>query len=276
MEGGENMRIMPKRNLVVVGILVAATLGTCVKLAARSETKPAGASPNAAEAPQRHENEVREAKAKADKLAADEAAAKQAKDKAEDDARRATYAKMSVPQLVNAARECARNEHCHSGELDAIEAAASIPADRRKIGDVATAELLVRGAQMGSDGTELSNDAIVMCGEMVRSHPGALNTAMARTSPGEAAKDPARSRGKVIQVTGSIVEIHASADGAFYEGSMTYDVSRIARFVTPLPTEGIVEGSRASFRGVFVQEYAYPNVAGGQTRSLLLVGGFLH
>ncbi len=74
-------------------------------------------------------------------------------------------------------------------------------------------------------------------------------------------------------MSGNVVEIHARS--GVYEGAIMSDDGRVAHFVTPLDTDGIVSGSWAAFRGVFVQEYDYANVSGGQTQSMLLVGGFL-
>ena len=72
------------------------------------------------------------------------------------------------------------------------------------------------------------------------------------------------------------IEISAdhSTDLTIYEGSLMTDGGAIVRFFCPAATDGIVDGTWARFRGVFVQEYDYANVAGGQTKSLLLVGTF--
>lgn len=97
---------------------------------------------------------------------------------------------------------------------------------------------------------------------------------MPSTSLAEAKKDPHGSRGKVLKVSGNVIEIHRAKNGDIFEGAIMTSGMSVVRFVTSLSTEGVFDGTWASFRGVFVQEYAYPNVSGGQTRSLLVVGAF--
>ncbi len=59
-----------------------------------------------------------------------------------------------------------------------------------------------------------------------------------------------------------------------FVGTLMTDSMNAIYFVTPFDTGQIVEGSYASFRGIFAQEYDYPNVSGGETQAVALVGAF--
>lgn len=100
--------------------------------------------------------------------------------------------------------------------------------------------------------------------------------ALPKTSLAEAAKDPDSARGSAIRASGTVIEIR-KVTGTLFQGSLASDDGvHVVYFFTSMPTAGVYANSWAAFRGVFVQEYDYANVSGGQTRSLLLVGGFQH
>jgi hypothetical protein len=92
------------------------------------------------------------------------------------------------------------------------------------------------------------------------------------TSIAAAMKDPDAARGSVLKASGTIVEIRTEAgvtSGSLATGGMT-----MIWFVTGMSTKDVYAQSWASFIGVFVPEYDYENVSGGQTKSLLLAGAF--
>ena len=118
------------------------------------------------------------------------------------------------------------------------------------------------------DGERPSSAAIRSVDAALDRNPKLLE-ALPKTTLLEAKKDPAGSRGRRIQARGHIADIH-KIDRSF-EGTMVAGSTPIY-FVTTKPTPGIVDGSWARVDGVFVQEYDYANVSGGQTRAALIVG----
>lgn len=127
-------------------------------------------------------------------------------------------------------------------------------------------------AKTASDGSELSVQAIAGISRILQLVGLPMVDKCKKTTMGEAKKDPGAERGKVLSVTGRVIEIHGN--GGLFDGGLATDGGTIVHFETPLSTRGIVEGSYVTFRGVFVQEYAYKNVTNGQTRSVALVGAF--
>lgn len=146
-------------------------------------------------------------------------------------------------------------EHDHA---DRVMMAARIAQDTRKC----------------RDGETVNIDAVADITGLLKQPNGGLPLldTIATTPLADAKKDPDSARGKLIKVSGSIVEIHASGDTV--EGALSTGNLDIIRFLTPLSTRGIYAHTWASFEGVFAQEYDYANVSGGQTRSSLIVGAF--
>jgi hypothetical protein len=93
-----------------------------------------------------------------------------------------------------------------------------------------------------------------------------------KTTRAEFAKDPAAERGKVLKVSGTIVQIQR--EGPLFVGILSDDL-RFVSFFTPGRTAGIVDGSTASFVGVAMQKFSYTNAVGGQTEAVLVVGRFV-
>jgi hypothetical protein len=127
-------------------------------------------------------------------------------------------------------------------------------------------------AKTASDGSELSVQAIAGISRIMQLVGLPMVDKCKKTTMGEAKKDPGAERGKALSVTGRVIEIHGN--GGLFDGGIATDGVTIVHFETPMSTRGIVEGSYVTFRGVFVQEYAYKNVTNGQTRSVALVGAF--
>jgi hypothetical protein len=205
------------------------------------------------------------------KEAADQAAAKSRAKSTADTI--ATSAGLSTDRRLEWVRQCVEKLGCKQWQVDAIIEGA--PATERpralRVSMAAAAEDI---AKQASDGETLSAaQGGVIAGMIARDDMGMpLLDAMVSGSLAEAKKDPASSRGKAMRVSGRIIEIRKS--GELFDGAMATDGGTIVHFDTMMSTDGIFEGSYASFRGVFIQEYAYANVSGGQTRSLLLVGAF--
>ena len=59
-----------------------------------------------------------------------------------------------------------------------------------------------------------------------------------------------------------------------FRGLMFTDGLKAISFVTASTTNGIVEGTAATFVGLLVSDYNFANVSGGETQSLLLAGHF--
>lgn len=185
-------------------------------------------------------------------------------------ARLATLRTWTPAQRAAHAKACAVDDHrCGGVTLDELRTAASEKEATaiRKVWDIWSAHNIAKKATDGQ--MDMVHVAIVNAG--VSSAGADMLDVLPKTSLAEADKDPSASRGSVANATGTVIEIRK--EGPVFEGAIAAD-GHIVRFITPFPTPGIIKGSRASFRGIFVQEYAYPNVSGGETRSLLLVGTF--
>jgi len=172
-------------------------------------------------------------------------------------------------------RQCMENPKCGKWQRDAIIEGAPAGAERDHANLVrAAADASITARQYGKDGPELSMvPAGLIAGLVARERVGfALFPRMAKTSVAEAKKDPATARGRVIQVSGNVVEIHQS--GELSEGALVTGDMDVIRFVTAMSTKNIYERSWASFTGVFIQNFSYVNVGGGETQSVLLSGAF--
>lgn len=92
-------------------------------------------------------------------------------------------------------------------------------------------------------------------------------------------KDPDGQRGRALVESGRIGEIRVVRGdwGELARGVLTVDTgaARVAiYFYAAGSTAKIVAGSRAVFAGVATGMFAYSNVSGGQTKSVLAVGAF--
>jgi hypothetical protein len=188
----------------------------------------------------------------------------------------AQYAPLAPVQREMGIRQCIdKGDACHKGTLDGIIASAKSPKEAAHLNDVGGAEYISYAARGGTDGNEISGASVGLAGGLIANNPKLL-AMIPTTSVPAAKKDTVAERGKVINTSGNVIEIAAdhSTKTTIYEGSLMTDGGAIIRFYCPTSTDGIVDGTYARFRGVFIQEYDYPNVAGGQTKSLLLVGVF--
>lgn len=184
---------------------------------------------------------------------------------------RAQSSSLSKERREAWVRQCAGRPDCPDAHLEAIVAGAPA-AEQRKLETISAAVTVGRTALRFRDGEHVDAMGLANILNVVDGFGLKLFDQMPSTTPHEAKKDSDGARGKAIRVTGSIIEIQKKS--GVFEGSLATDGLTIVRFVTRSSTDGVSDGSWASFRGVYLQEYAFPNVSGGQTRSLLLVGAF--
>lgn len=203
------------------------------------------------------------------KLAAEK---KEAAQKASDAAAETAVAKQSAAMTAAKReawlRQCTRNATCKQWQVDAILEGAPQP-ERAHATLVAFAARAQQIAMTAEDGTTINEVPAGLVAGLVGRFGLALLGEMPPTTLRDAKKDPEGSRGKVTSVTGNVIEIRKS--GELFEGALATDDLTIVRFVTMMSTAGIYGEKRAVFRGIFLQEFDYDNVSGGQTRALLYV-----
>lgn len=193
--------------------------------------------------------------------------------------REATDLTINSSKVTRAERDsliwqCVQATQCPQWKLDAVIAGAPSGPERTHaslVSFAATADHLAR--TQGKDGSEISTvPAGLIAGLVARPDHGLkLLDVMSTTTVQEAKKDPDSVRGRVLKVAGTVLEIHQSGeltDGAISTGSS------FVRFVTAMPSDGIYENQWATFKGVFLQQFEYPNVSGGTTQTVLVVGAF--
>jgi hypothetical protein len=172
-------------------------------------------------------------------------------------------------------KQCVSNPACNSWQLDAIIEGAPPGAERTRALRIPVAAGIQSSARKyGKDGDVFSEIGVGMiAGSVARDDAGlAIFDLLPQTNAPDARKDPDSARGSAMKVSGTIVEIRA--EGSVAQGALATGNLSFIRFVTAMSTQGLYPDSWATFVGVFVQEYDYPNVSGGQTRSLLVVGAF--
>ncbi len=171
-------------------------------------------------------------------------------------------------------RKCFAVENCAQWMVDAMIDGAPEGNERvhaKRASFAASVEKIAR--EGGKDGSQVAGHAVAAIAVTTAREGGlAMLDIVPRAQLADAKKDPESSRGKLVKAGGSIVEIHQK-DG-ITEGALMTDGATVVHFFTSMATTGIYDGAWASFVGVFVQEYDYANVSGGQTRSYLLVGAF--
>lgn len=95
------------------------------------------------------------------------------------------------------------------------------------------------------------------------------------TTAGKVKKDSSTEVGKRMCVSGSIVEIERSGTPEkLYEGRLFSNAGDVFTFAAVQDTGELVQHSYARFCGVVAGQFSYANVAGGQTKSVYLVGMF--
>jgi len=255
---------------LVCAASVAFALPIVYGLVQRGESVPA---PAASVAPQvdiaRLQREATAAAQAAEAAAAEAAAKRRAGELAE---ARTRFTSVTTKEREEGVRTCVVASTCRQDMLDTIVATGKTDKERAHLGAVAFAASAREVANLAEDGTSITLAPAAGISTMLRQQGTGFLDELGKTTIAEAQKDPAANRGKLVRVSGSVVSIHK--DGDFFEGTLAVGGGRFVYFLTPLPTPGVFQGTWVSYRGVFMQEYAYSNVSGGQTRSLLIVGAF--
>lgn len=198
-------------------------------------------------------------------------AAAEAVAKAAADARIAQYKAWGRDQRVGSADASGWDQSKDLNVVDELVRAADSEEERAQIGmafRTARARSVLKGAKDGMVVAPEVFKAAALLGNVSIRHLRSVE----HTSIGEVRKDPAPHRGKLVEVQGSIVQIRR--EGAFFQGLLMGNGFKPIHFITPGSTDKLVEDSRASFVGLFAHQYAFANVAGGETQSIVLVGHF--
>jgi hypothetical protein len=184
---------------------------------------------------------------------------------------RVAMLKAGTPAVREAAvRACIRaGTACSERDLTGIISSASTEAERVRLGDVGYTVVVEGAASLARDGTTISEGEVGLVRSTIAQAGTRFFKYLKTTTLAEALKSPSAARGKVLSTAGNVVEIRE--EGGSTHGSIMVG-EHVVYFLTPLSTEGVVQGSWASLKGVMLQEYAYANVSGGQTRSILVVG----
>lgn len=191
------------------------------------------------------------------------------------DAARAKSGSLDRKERGRWLHDCVMTLDCEQSQIDAILDGAPDARER------AHAERAWRAADVekcarehGEDGTTMAIvPAGLIAGVVSRD---TMRLAMLELVPkatvAEARRKPSSVRGRAITASGTIIEMHQMAE--LTEGAMLTGDMKIVRFVTTSPVGELDEDSWAKFTGVFVQNYSYANVSGGETQSVLLAGAF--
>jgi hypothetical protein len=96
------------------------------------------------------------------------------------------------------------------------------------------------------------------------------------TTVKRAKKDIDSARMKRLCVRGNVIQIKRDASPTFsvWTGNLMTDGYNVVNYIATGETGDLVEGSRARLCGVVTGNYSFPNVSGGQTQSLQIVGMF--
>jgi hypothetical protein len=252
------MKITIKQALVlgpvmVVGFVMMAAL---VGFVFQRSAPPVAA---ASAAPSQWQTEIE--RAKADEL--EQVRVREAK--AKWDARKPAMASMKRLDLERVAEECSDTAAC-----DIDDFANSVPQNERANFRAAYgAKLMAKTCALAKDGESLS--PLIPIVSLALTQGGSQSLAkLYSANLAEAKKDSDATRGKRLEASGRVIEIRREKD--IYFGSLLTPGGTVLTFVTPFTTDGVFANTQANLVGAYVQEYAYKNTGGGQTRSLLVVG----
>jgi hypothetical protein len=170
------------------------------------------------------------------------------------------------------AATCVTSGACDADTAASLVASAAEQKDGELIGSIVGATMAVLAPKQAKDGPVLSVGPISKAAEPLLANGKIGLRHLPTCSRGEAMNDPVAQRGKVILASGQVAQIHR--DGPVFVGTLVSEALKATHFVTPFDTGKIVEGTYGTFRGMFAQEYDYPNVSGGETQAVALVGAF--
>jgi hypothetical protein len=198
--------------------------------------------------------------------------AEQAARAARTDALKTGGAAFRLREAKAFASKCIVTNVCDSHEAASLVASSADQKDGTLMSSIVGAVMAAMVCKQASDGSDLSVEAIKRAYEPLLANGKIGLKYLPTCTRGAAAKDPQAERGKVISVAGQVVQIHR--DGVLYVGNIVSDSLKASYFVTPFSTSNIEEGTYATFRGIFVQTYAFENVSGGETQAIALLGAF--
>lgn len=214
------------------------------------------------------------------------------------------FAAMTPQQREATAQQWAARCRLDSTRCDdvapaqAVGSAGATDEERGRLRSILSGGIVSRAAMGGKDGGEIDRTALTLAA-VAESHAGVdVLSVMPTTTRKLVLKDPDAERGKVLtfeakrlagvtsgtngeafdMTFGGVTVTEIRREGAYFVGTMWSEEDndpKIYKFLTPFDTGDIVDGTRSGFSGVFVHEYAYLNVSGGQTRALVLVGAFV-
>ncbi|MGE5786128.1 MAG: hypothetical protein ACM3ZE_16135 [Myxococcales bacterium] len=179
-------------------------------------------------------------------------------------------ARLSEAKLF--ADGCISANTCDSVVAARLVASSANQKDGSLISSIVGATSAGMAVKQATDGTELSAAVVDKATEPLLANGKAGLRHLPTCTRGAAMKDPASSRGKIVTASGQVVQIQR--DGPVFVGTLMSDGLKAIYFVTPFETDKIEEGSYATFRGLFVQQFYYANAMGGQTEAAALLGAF--
>jgi hypothetical protein len=200
------------------------------------------------------------------------AAAGRKADAAEQLARYATMAPdLRKDEARALAAQCAVEvRSCDGASIENLLRTAADAGERRALGGIMVAPMVVAAAKGGVDGTSLDPLVMGSVAEALRIGGESTLDNIPSIAHGAAAIDSDAARGKVVAVTGLLSPMRR--EGPYTVGTLTTDAESVY-FVTPFATGAVAE-TPARFRGVFVQRYVSEDASHRQPSSLVLIGAF--
>lgn len=186
---------------------------------------------------------------------------------------RTRSAGMNPERRLQWIRQCMQVAACKSWQIDAIIDGAP-PEDQRRALRVSLASLAEVSAKDATDGDDLASiPATRIVGLVGRPSMGsALLDEMTSTTLAIAKRDPDAARGRVLKVSGRIIELRTTH--GLSEGILLTDDRTEVRFMTSTSVAGLKATSISTYRGVFVQRYLYKSSTGQRKQSFVVVGSF--
>lgn len=186
---------------------------------------------------------------------------------------RSKSAGMNPERRLQWIRQCMQVAACKSWQIDAIIDGAP-PEDQRRALRVSLAALAEDAAKAAPDGDDLASVPATRVVALVGrpSMGSALLDEMTATTLAIARRDPDAARGRVIKVSGRIIELRTTH--GLSEGLLLTQDGTAVRFMTNLPVSGLKATSISTYRGVFVQRHLYKSSTGQRKQSFVVAGAF--
>lgn len=180
---------------------------------------------------------------------------------------------MNPERRLQWIRQCMQVAACKSWQIDAIIDGAP-PEDQGRALRVSLASLAEDAAKGAADGDDLATmHATRIVGLVGRPSMGStLLDEMTSTTLAIAKRDPDAARGRVIKVSGRIIELRTTH--GLSEGILLTDDRTEVRFMTSTSVAGLKATAISTYRGVFVQRHLYKSSTGQRKQSFVIVGSF--